>query len=151
MHFDQFADQVLNGEMALLNVLGRPMRHGDGGFAEFEHLAALAHESDARHADFLGFLDGQHNVFGISTGTDGEEDVFGLPECLNLACKDSVVPVVVRIGGEKRAVRREREGRKTGSLASGVQSAGEFRRHMLTVGGAAAIAAEQELAALAKR
>ena len=151
MHFDQLADQVFNGEVAFLNVLGGPMRHGDRGFTQFEHLAALAHESNAQHAYFLCFLDGQHHVFGISAGTDGKENVFGFPKCLNLACKDSVVSVVVRVGGKKRAVRREREGRKARPLAGGVQSASEFRRHMLTIGCAATVSAEQELAALAKR
>ena len=150
MHFDQLADQVFNRKVTLLNVLGGPMRHGDGGFTEFEHSAALAHESDAGHPNFLGLLDRQDNIFRISAGTDGEEDVFRLSESLNLASKDSVVSVVVRVGGEKRAVSRERKGRKAGSFASGVQSAREFRRHMLTVGGAAPVSAEQELAALTK-
>ena len=150
MHFDQLADQVFNRKVTLLNVLRGPMRHGDGGFTEFEHSAALAHESDAGHAYFLGFLDRQDNIFRISAGTDGEEDVFRLSECLNLACENSVVAVVIRVGGEKRAVCRESQGRKAGSFAGGVQPAGEFRRHMLTVRCAATVSAEQELAALTK-
>ena len=109
VNLDEFADQVLDCEMALLDVLSGFVRHGDGGLAEGEHAARLPHEANASHPDFFRLFDGEDDVLRIAAGTDGKEHIFRRTEGLDLSSKDPVIVVVIRVGGDKRGVRRECE------------------------------------------
>ena len=109
VNLDEFADQVLDCEMALLDVLSGFVRHGDGGLAECEHAAGLPHEANALHPDFFCLFDGEDDILRIAAGTDGKEHIVRRAKGLDLSSEDPVVAVVIRIGGEKGGVGGECE------------------------------------------
>ena len=115
--FDEHAEDMLQGEMRLLDVLGDIRRDDDVVVAQWTHeAAAVAGEADGGDADYLGLGDGSEQVLRVAGGRDGEEDVAGLGECFQLAGEDVVEAVVVAGGGEDGGVGGESNGAEGGRL-----------------------------------
>jgi hypothetical protein len=136
--FNEHAEDVIEGQVALLNV------HRDGGgdddvvVAERAHLAAfVAGEADGGDAHFFGLMESLEDVGGVAGGGDTEEDVAGLAEGLDLAGEDTLVAEVVADGGEDGRVGGEGDGAK-GRAVDG-EADDELGCEVLGVGGAATV------------
>jgi hypothetical protein len=143
---DEHAEDVFEGEVRLLDV------HGDGRgddnvvVAEGAHVAAVvAGEADGGDADDLGLSDSSDEVFGVAGGGDGQEDIAGLAEGLDLAGEEVVEAVVVAGCGEDRCVGGEGDGAE-GRAVDG-EADDELGDEMLGIGGGATVSGYEELVA----
>ncbi len=115
--FDDHAEDVLEGEVRLLDVHGNGGGNDDVVIAEGAHLTAvIAGEADGSDALAAGLLECVDDVGGVAGGGDAEEDVSGLAEGLDLACEDLVEAEVVADGGEDGGVRGESNGAEGGAV-----------------------------------
>jgi len=113
-----------------------------------ERAARFAGKSDEISAAGAAGFDASDHVRAIAAGGKGDEDVLRREKGFNLARKDVLEAVVVASGGEDGRIRGDREGRKADAVLA--QANDEFGGEMLGVGGAAAVAEENEFAVGAK-
>ena len=107
--------------------------------------AGVAGQGDHRHVLGARRGDGGEDVRGVAARRHRQQDVAGRAERLDLLGEDHLVAVVVADGGEDRGVDGQRDRRQAGPLA--LEAADELRGEMLGVGGRAAVAAGEHLAA----
>src|SRR5213078_5230259 len=107
-----------------------------------ERPAVAAGEGDGLDAELPARLDRAQHARGAAAGGDGERDVAPDAERAHLAREHLVVAVVVGDGGERRGVGGERDGSQR--LPFALEPPDELRREVLRVGGAAAVAEEEE-------
>jgi hypothetical protein len=81
----------------------------------------------------------------------GEQHVASSPQCLYLTREHALKGEIVCVGGEKRRVGGQRNRGKRRPITLFRQPADEFRGDMLAIRGAAAVSAEQQLAAALDR
>src|SRR6185437_5116344 len=109
-------------------------------------LAAVAAEKTDRLQSALARdAEAAQHVLALARRRDRDRDVALAAERLDLPRKDQRKAEIVAGGGQRRAVRRQRD-RRDGRPVARV-SHRQFGREMLRVGGAAAIAEEQQLPA----
>ena len=130
---------------------GRALRsHRDADArCPLQRAAACAGKPDRRKAHRAGLLHRRDDVRRIAAGRDAERDVPSFSQRLQLTREDDVVTVVV---GERRqcgGVRCQREGRYRPSLFH--EPPDQLSHYMLAVGGAAAVAEDDYLAAASDR
>jgi hypothetical protein len=143
---DDHAEDVLESKVRLLNVHGYSRRDDDVVIAEVTHLAAVvAGEADGGDADFFGLMKRFYDVGGIAGGGDAEEDIAGLAESFDLALEEVVVAEVVAGGGEDGGVGGEGDGAEGGPIDG--EADDEFGDEVLSVGGGASIACNEQLLA----
>ncbi len=143
---DEHAEDVLKGEVGLLDVHGDRGGDDDVVVAEGAHLAAVvAAEADGGDADFFGLVKGLEDVFGVAGGGDAEEDVAGLAEGFDLAGEETIEAVVVAGGGEDGGVGGEGDGAEGGAVDG--EADDELGDEVLGVGGGASVAGDEELVA----
>ncbi len=132
--------------MALLNVHCDVRRDHYVVVAEVEHLAsAAAGEADGEDLHRFGLLYRLQNVPGVAGGGDGEEDVAGLSERLDLAAEDTVVAEVVAARGQDRGICGQGDGAHGGTVRD--QPHHELCYQVLGIGGGASVACDHQLAA----
>jgi hypothetical protein len=143
---DQQAEDVLEGEMGLLNVHGDRGRNDDVVIADLAHLAAaVAGEPDGSDAGFAGLFESVEDVRRVAGGGDAQEDIAGLAERFDLAREDLVEAEVVGAGGENGGVGGEGDGAQGGAVVG--EADDELGDEMLGVRGGASVAGDEELAA----
>ena len=131
---DEHAEDVLEGEVRLLNVHGDARGDNDAVVAEGAHFAAAcAGEADGGNAGDLGLGEGAENVFGVTGRGDAEEDVAGLAEGFELAGEEMIEAEVVAGGGEDGGVGGESDGAESGSVDG--ETDHEFGDEVLRVSG----------------
>jgi hypothetical protein len=147
--FDRTAESVLGDQQGLLNmgrVFSGYLKRDIDGLREARR--RRAREADGRDAEQPGTFDGRENVGRLATGADRDRDVPWTTKRLDLACEDPVEPEVVGDGSQGRAVGREGNRRQRGSVT--LEATDELRGEVLSIGGAASVAEEQQLLARAK-
>lgn len=138
----EFAEQVCDGDVGLLNSARSGARHNDRHVADRrQFLAVRPSQRDRKTAARPRSLDCGDHVRRFAAGADRDKDVAAGREALNLTLEDLLEPIVVPNGRERRRVSGQRDRRIWAPLA--FESAGEFRGDVLGVGGTAAVAAEQ--------
>ena len=90
-------------------------------------------------------VDGPDHVRRVAAGADADQHVARPAERLHLPREDPVEAAVVGVGGQERGVGRQRDRRQPRPLEVLRQPADELGGHVLAVGGAAPVAAEQQL------
>ena len=93
--------------------------------------------------------EGRQNIGALAGGGNPDGHVTRPPQRLDLAREDVFESQIVSRRGESRAVGRQRDGRNGFTVLA--VAYGKFGREMLCVGGASAIAEEQDLSALPDR
>ena len=142
---DEHTEDVLEGEVALLDVHGGGGGDDDVVVAEVAHFAAaVAGEADGGDALSGGLMEGLEDVGGVAGGGDAEEDVAGLAERFDLAGEDLIEAEVVAAGGEDGGVGGESDGAEGGAVVG--EADDEFGDEVLGVGGGASVAGDEELA-----
>ena len=147
---DQAADNVADSDVGLLNALGILGRNIDEQVHARRELTASfsRHADDERAAGAAGF-GATENIGTFAARRDGDEDVPGRNKGFDLAGKNGFEAEIVCGGGEDRRVRRECKGREAGATA--LKADDEFGSEVLGIGGAAAIAEEDDLATMLER
>ena len=139
--FDEHAEDVLERQVRLLNVLGDVRGDDDRVVAEGTHeTAVVADEADGGDARHLGLVKGFDDVLRVTGGGDGEEDVAGLADGFDLAGEEMVEAVVVAGGGEDGGVGGEGDGAEGGAVNG--EADDELGDKVLGVSGRAAIAGD---------
>ena len=110
--------------------------------------AALAGESQHRHAGLVRGFDGAQHVGAVARRGKGHQHVAGASESGHLTGKDVVVAVVVAHGGQRGRVHGKGHGGQGRTLHE--KASQKFAGHVLRVGGASAVAAHEDLAAAGK-
>src|SRR5690606_23516736 len=144
LRLDQGAQQVADEFVAFLDA--RSLVRGDletDLTAASQVTAARAGEADHLHTLGLGRVQRAQDVLGAAGGGDGDEHVALLAQRLDLAGEGVVVAVVVADRGEDRGVGGQRDRRQARAVV--VEAADQFAGPVLGVGGAAAVAGEQQL------
>jgi hypothetical protein len=143
---DGHAEDVLEGEVAFLDV------HGDVGgddyvvIAEVPHLAAaVAAEADGDEVHRAGLVEGLEDIGGVAGGGDAEEDVSGLAEGFDLTREDAIEAKVVAGSGKDRGVCGEGDGAEGGTVCG--EADYKLGNEVLGVGGGASVAGDEEFAA----
>ncbi len=143
---DEHAEDVLEGEVGLLDVHGDIGGDDDAVVAERAHFAAArTGETDGGDADDFGLGEGFEDVFGVARGGDAEEDIAGLAEGFELAGEEVVEAVVVAGGGEDGGVGGEGDGAE-GRAVDG-EADDELGDEMLRVGCGATVACDEKFVA----
>ena len=109
--------------------------------------AAAAGEPDGDDAERAARVDGAQHVGGVAAGGDREGDVAAAAERLDLLGEHLVVAEVVGDAGQRRGVGRQRDRRQRRALE--LEAVDELGRQVLGVGGAAAVAEEEQLVTVA--
>lgn len=114
--FDEFAEQMDDGDMPLLDALDGLRRHDEKLRAEVTQPAAIASgEADRHGATRIRLLDRANDVLRVAAGTDRDKDVPGPHQRLNLTGEDVVEFVIVGPAGERRRVQKVMR-RQTGAI-----------------------------------
>ncbi len=108
--------------------------------------AAFAGEADGGEFHGAGGFKGFENVRAFAGGGDADSDVALFAERLDLAGEEMIEAVIIADGGEGGCIRGEREGGDGFAVAD--IAYGQFGGEVLGVGGAAAIAEEQDFSAV---
>lgn len=148
--FDQFADDMADHDVALLDargVLGGHIQQRVG--IVFHRTAGLAGQGDDFHSHLFGHLKSVEDVFGVAGSGDAHDDITGFGSAAQQAREDEVVAVVVAHRGKVGGVAVEGFGVERWPVE--VETAGEFRGKVLRVCRAAAVATEMDFAAIAQR
>ncbi len=147
---DQLAEVVDEEEVGLLG--GGAALSRDDQLAGGEALglaAAAAKEGEAGDAELLRLLEGGDDVGGVAARSDDDHEVARPGQAGDLAREDLFVAKIVADAGQERAVRGKGD-RGQGPAGLGV-AAHELRREVRRLGRAAAVPADQQLAAAAQR
>lgn len=134
--------------MRFLDVLHLGAWHAKGEVREAGQLAAgPTREHDRAQAELAS--DGHRfaHVARVAARADADKNVARTTVGLHQACEDAVEAIVVATGSEERCVGRQSDRRQTWARKILPQHTREFGGDMLAVARAAAIAAQQELAA----
>jgi hypothetical protein len=109
----------------------------------FRLAAVAAEESDAANALIPGSGKSGKHIRRIAASRKDDEYVARIRECVDLAGEDIIEPIIVADAGQNGSVGAQRNGREGApvSLISTHQLAGQ----MLSLGGTAAISADQQL------
>ena len=143
---DEQAEDVLEGEVGLLDVHGGGGGDGDEVVGEGAHVTAVvAGEADGVDGVGAAVLKGAEDVGGVAGGGDAEEDVAGGAEGFELAGEDAVEAEVVAGGGEDGGIGGEGDGAEGGAVDG--EADDELGDEVLGVGGGATVAGDEELAA----
>src|SRR5881394_901091 len=146
---DEIANDVLDGQMQLLNAGGVGRRNDQRRVGEILDLAAaFAQERDDADAAGLRRLRGPDDVRTLARCRMQHDGVTRLGEGFDLPREHFVESHVVGTGGEEGRIRRERHRAHGGAIALIANDV--FRGDMLGIGGAAAVAGEEQRAAAAK-
>ena len=111
--------------------------------------ALRAGEAERDHAALARRPQRQHDVRRAAGGGDAEQHVAGAAERMHLPLEHMDKAVIVADGGQRRTVGGQGDGGQRGAVV--VHARDEFGGDVLGVGGAAAIAGDQQLAAAAQR
>ena len=143
---DGHAEDVLEGEVAFLDVHGDVGGDDDVVIAEVPHLTAAASaEADGDEVHLAGLMEGLEDIGGVAGGGDAEEDVAGLTEGFDLTREDAIEAEVVAGGGKDGGVGGEGYGAEGGTV--GGEADYELGDEVLGVGGGASVAGDEEFAA----
>jgi hypothetical protein len=134
-----------------LDVLGVGRWHDQCDVGKAAQLPALtAEQADRAQPQATCLREGPQQIAAAAAGADAEQDVAAAAEGLHLPRVDLVIADVIgprRQGRQVAAERQRGEATPSGPLEAPDQLAGE----VLRIRGAAAVAAEQQLAAIAER
>src|SRR3989441_2179753 len=141
--FHEPADQVLDGEMHLLDSRGVVRGDDQSDVSQvLEPTARMPEEAPDRHPTSLRALRGAYHVGAFAARRVERQHVAGARQGLYLTCEYLVEPHVIGARGEERAVGGERDGaqrRPVGLVAHDV-----LGREMLRVRRATAVAGEEQ-------
>ncbi len=147
---DNFGEDVAEQDVAFLNARSIVRRHAQTNINKgFEFAAGTPGEGEGVHAHFPGDRDGVKDVGGIAAGGNGDSDVAGAAEGLDLARKDPAEAVIIGNGGDGGKICGQGERGKGGPIKG--EAADEFRGDVLGVRSAAAIPEEENFVALLER
>ena len=128
--------------MALLNTR-RVAGGSNQGAIEliFERAACAAEQAERRHAELAGGIDGGKHIAAIAGGGNANQHITRPGKRFDLARKYGIKAEVIANGGERRAIRGERNGGQTAPCMT--KAPDQFGGEMLRIGCAAAIAANE--------
>src|SRR5439155_20396881 len=92
--FDEPTDQMLDGQMRLLNMLGVRARYRDGDIRQAGERTTGPGENHRTKTRASGVFDGQDHVGGIAAGADPDQDVAGTTQGLDLPLEYAVEPAI---------------------------------------------------------
>jgi len=137
---------VAEQDVAFLNARSIVRRHAQAKINNgFEFAAGTSGEGGGVHAHFFGESDSVKDVGRIATGGNGDGNVAGAAEGLDLARKDAAEAVIIGDGGDGGKICGEGERGKSGAIKG--EAANEFRSDVLGVRGTAAVTEEENLVA----
>ncbi len=137
--------------MRFLHELRVGARNPDDGVRDAaDRSAARARQRDRFNAVLPGVFRGSQDIRRVPARADADERVPGAPQCLHLTLEDSIKAEIVGICRNKGSIRRERDRRQTGARKILAENARKLCRDVLTVGGAPAVAAQENLSAAAQ-
>ncbi len=147
--FDQRTSDVADGDVGLLDAL-RVLRRDVEQQVDFvsERAAGFSGESYDCCAMSAASFDTAKNVGTVAAGGQGDQDIVCGDQRFDLARKDLFEAKIVGGSGEYRRICGEREGRK--ARAGGAQTDYQLSGEMNSVGSAAAVAEENNFAAVAQ-
>jgi hypothetical protein len=141
---DEHTEDVLKGEVRLLDVHRNGRRDDDVMVAELAHLAAaVTGEADGVDLLLLGLMQGAEDVLAVTRSGDAEEDVSGLGKRFNLTGEDLLERPVIADGGQDGGVRGEGDGAQGGAIDG--EARDKLSDQMLRVGGRASVSSDQQL------
>src|SRR5207248_225322 len=145
---DEEEERVVARELDLLDPRGVLRGREEDEVRERRELPAVAAaEEDDPHPRRARGLEGADHVRRGAGGADPDEDVVLRAERLDLAREDLLVAEVVAARREQRGVRRERDRRQRAPRGRLAEADDQLRRDVLRVRRAAAVAADEDLAA----
>jgi len=104
--------------------------------------ATLPEQADRHQFSLPTCSHSSDHVLGVSASTNAYQHVARIGKGVNLSLEDSIVSVVISIGGKKRGVGGQSDGWEAGPITVSAQSVKKFGRHMLCIGGASTISAD---------
>src|ERR1700722_2986190 len=139
-----------NQDVALLNA-GSFLRRGTETVIRGAHKfpAIAAAESNRVQTHFAGGDQSLKDVWRVAAGRDSNGDVAAMSEGFDLARKDLVEPIIVSDGSDGRSINRQCQCRQRRPVEG--KSPNEFGGDMLSIGGAAPVAEQQQLMTGSKR
>jgi hypothetical protein len=141
---------MFDREMRLLDVLCVGTRDRDGDVGQGGKLTVGSGQDHGAESVDPGTANGTDHIRRIPTGADPDQDVAGSPESFDLPLENAVESTIVGIGSQERAVGRQRNRRERRSLERLCQPTHELSSHVLTIGRAAPVPADQNFARGAK-
>ena len=87
---DEFAQNMFDGEMRFLYVLGVWARDRYGRVGHIRQRAAFARDGDGAHRDCPRGKEGLNHVGGIAAGANADQEIAGISNRLDLAFEDDV-------------------------------------------------------------
>jgi hypothetical protein len=147
--FDVFQDNVHDPGVDFLRAGGVVGGDNDGVVADAPGFSTgFAQEADGGQVQPSGGLDGADDVGGVSAAAEGDEEIAGLTQTLDLAGENGVVSPVVGNAGQGGDISGQAdcgEGTTTAAVA-----ADEFLGHVEGISGAATVAAGENFVASLK-
>jgi GDP-L-fucose synthase len=138
---------VFDRQVHLLDYLRVSRGNPDGHVRRLSERPVFAQQRDDRKAFSPGGVYRCQDVSRGATGADRDQHITGGAERVDLPREHPVEPEVVRIARQVRRVGRQRDRGQSGAVDVLCQPADELGGEMLAVRGAAAVAAQQQLAA----
>ena len=140
------ADRMDDDQVGLLDAGGSIPVGGDRDVdALAERATGIAAEADRRHPGGGGGVDAGQHVGRCPAGAEADGNVVAAPEGVHLAREDPLEAVVVGDRGERERVGRQRDGGDRRPVV--LEPADELGGKVLSIGGAAAVAEAEDLAA----
>ena len=146
----ELAEDVARKDMGLLNPCRRAAFHHESNIHEAAETTSVpARESDSVQPLTACCFDRGNNVWGISTGADGQENIPFHGNRLNLLGKDVFKRIVVSDARNDGGIRRQSDSREGRALKQ--EAVYKFSGNMLRISRASAVAADEELSIAGKR
>src|SRR5438477_8009673 len=145
-HVHQIPHDVIEGDVRLLDAMDAERRHDEGVLGQARQPpAVLARERDGQQPELARDLEAVHEIRRLAAGAERQRHVITAAEQTKLVAEDLGEVAVVRDRREQRGVGGQRERRQRAPLFE--DRVAELHRHVLGVGGAAAVAHDVEPAA----
>ena len=98
---NEVTERVTDEDVALLNARSIVRGHAQTNINNrFEFAAGTSGEGGCVHAHLFGKSDSMKHIGRIAAGGDGDGDIAGAAEGLNLAGKDALEPMIIGDGGD---------------------------------------------------
>ena len=97
-------------DMRFLNMHCYLAWNGEQHIGIFRQLAStLARHGTDPDAVFARHLASRYHISRVAARRNGDKHIAGAAKCFHLPCKDAFKPEIIRIGGQERCVRGQRQ------------------------------------------
>src|SRR5262249_963021 len=131
---NQFAQDMLDCQVSLLNILGVRARHRDGNVCYPCQMTALACQSDCTHGCRLRSFQSPHHLRGVAARADTNQDIRRFPKGLYLSLEDAFETTIVGECSQERGVSSQGHCGESGAFEILCKSTDKLGCHMLTIG-----------------